>query len=60
MNEAVREKIRNEIEAALARGIVLDARVQLDIGLSGELFGLTNIRVRDLLEALELPAAAAQ
>lgn len=55
---AARDKVRNEIEAALARGIVLDARVQLDIGLSGELFGTTNIRVRDLLEALGLPIPA--
>lgn len=51
---AARDRVRSEIEAALGRGVALNARVQLDIGLSGELFGLTNIRVRDLLEALGL------
>lgn len=56
MSTDAREKVRAEIEAAIARGVVLNARVQLDIGASGELFGRTSIRVRDLMEALDMPA----
>lgn len=52
MTDEVRDKLRREILDAVARGIAPEARVQLDIGASGELLGRTKITVRDLMLAL--------